>query len=94
MGDSRPQIKELSPGEQEPGIRLALREFEDAQYQVQAEAFREAEASSFRSNVRVWGAFREGVLTGSLLRKCNPANAHCFGLRGGLRPNRAGQLAI
>ena len=75
MGDSTLEIKELSAGEQESGMRLALRELEEAQYQVQAEAFCEAESSSVPARVRLWGAFQKGILAGSLLVQVQPGRS-------------------
>ncbi len=59
-------------------MRLALRELEEAQYQLQSEAFCEAEGSSLPARVRVWGAFREGILTGSLLGQAQPGRSALF----------------
>jgi GNAT superfamily N-acetyltransferase len=75
MGDFPAQIRELLPGEQEAGMRLALRELEEAQFRVQAEGFCEAENSALPSLVRVWGAFREGKLSGSLLTQILPGRS-------------------
>jgi GNAT superfamily N-acetyltransferase len=75
MGDFQSQIKELRPGEHEAGMRLALRELEAAQYRVQAEGFCEAANSALPSQVRVWGAFREGILAGSLLTQVQPGRS-------------------
>jgi ribosomal protein S18 acetylase RimI-like enzyme len=75
MQDSPLQIKELSAVDQEAGMRLALRELEEAQYRVQAEAFCEAAVSAWPSIVRVWGAFRKGDLAGSLLVQLQPGRS-------------------
>ncbi len=69
------QIRELSVDEQGPGLRLALRELDDAQFRVQAEAFCEAATAPLPAPVRVWGAFRKGVLAGSVLAQVQPGRS-------------------
>ncbi len=59
-------------------MRLALRELEEAQYQLQADAICEAERSSFPAIVRVWGAFQNGILAGSLLAQLQPGRSALF----------------
>jgi ribosomal protein S18 acetylase RimI-like enzyme len=75
MQDPVLQIKELSEVEHEVGMRLALKELEEAQFRVQAEAFCDAATSAWPSRVRVWGAFRQGNLTGSLLVQVQPGRS-------------------
>ena len=75
MGYSTLEIKELFSSDQESGMRLALRELEDAQYAVQKEAFCEAEKSSLPACVRIWGAFQKEILTGSLLVQVQPGRS-------------------
>ena len=72
MPDKNVQIIELSPERREPALRLALRELEEAQFRVQASAFCEAENAELPGRVRVWAAFRQGALAGSLIVQEQP----------------------
>lgn len=68
------QIVELSPGDREAGLRLALRDLDDAQYRVQAESLQEGETAPLPAPVRAWGFFRGGRLTGSVLSQVQPGH--------------------
>jgi mycothiol synthase len=72
MPNASIQIAELPPNAREAGLRLALRDLEDAQFEVQREALREAEEAGPAGNVRVWGLFRQGRLAGALLAQVQP----------------------
>jgi ribosomal protein S18 acetylase RimI-like enzyme len=69
------RIIELLHDQQEAGLRLALRELEEAQFRVQVDELRKAEIAAIPSRVRVWGSYRDKTLTGSLLAQVQPGRS-------------------
>jgi ribosomal protein S18 acetylase RimI-like enzyme len=68
-------IVELLPDQREPGLRLALKDLDEAQYRVQTEALFDAEIAPLPTRVRVWGMYRDGLLTGSVLAQVQPGRS-------------------
>ncbi len=68
-------IVELSPEQRELGLRLALKDLDEPQYRVQAEALREAESAPLPSRLHVWGMFRGERLAGSIVVQVQPGRS-------------------
>jgi mycothiol synthase len=68
-------IVELSPEQRELGLRLALKDLDEPQYRVQAEALHEAETASLPSRLRLWGIFNDELLAGSILVQVQPGRS-------------------
>ena len=62
-----PRIAELSPDQENLGLRLFLEGLEEPQFQQQVAMLRESVQRQPLSGYRIWGAFRADQLTGSIL---------------------------
>jgi len=73
MVDSNPlRITELSPEQENLGLRLFLGELEESQFQQQVAMLRASVQRQPLSGYRIWGAFRAEKLTGSILIQTQP----------------------
>jgi ribosomal protein S18 acetylase RimI-like enzyme len=67
-----PQIAELSPDQEDLGLRLALKGLDPSQFEQQVAMLRASVKRQPLSGYRVWGAFRAEKLTGAILVQTQP----------------------
>ena len=92
-----PRIVQLSPDQEDLGLRLCLRSLEPAQFDQQVAALRASVQRQPLSGYRVLGAFRGEVLTGAMLIQTQPGRTAAVWLPrlvAGEPPKTARQLLL